>query len=250
MINQKLLLSIASFITICSTALADIDVTVLKTRALIGVDSPRIVGEVIIFNGDQAPSVKPAAIITIVTDYKFLKVNARTSLFETSNLTKTAEGEYLIVGAGRFAVEVTAFDPDKGIDQQTILVELEELSPVPKPDTPDNPSPPAPAPNVPADKFDNLGQRVAKLSASFVKKSEVIANYKQASKDFNENQSVTVNQIFDKLNTANILVLGSDYTSWKPFFDLVHSDMKTRWPISRLDLVQYFNAIIAGLEAK
>lgn len=228
-------------------AWAELDVTVVKSRVITGVANPRVVGDVVLYDGDQNPKVTPAAQITIVTDFKFVRVKARTSLFESSNIQQISPGVYLLTGPGKYALEVIAFDPEKGIDEKVVPVELGDIDPVPEPDKPEptpNPSP------VPPDSFDNIGQRVAKATVGASKKADVAKIYRDGAKELRENPSVTVNGVFDKVFNQRTAIVSVDAEKWKAFIELLNLDVKARWPMSRGTVADYFTAIAIGLEAK
>jgi len=228
-------------------AWAELDVAVVKSRVITGIANPRVVGDVVLYDGDQSPKVTPAAQITIVTDFKFVRVKARTSLFESSNLQQISPGVYLLTGPGKYALEVTAFDPEKGIDEKVIPVELGDVDPVPEPDKPDPKPDPSP---VPPDSFDNIGQRVAKAAVGTGKKAEVAKIYRDGAKELRENPSVTVNGVFDKVFNQRTAAVVAEGDKWKAFVDLLNLDVKARWPMSRGTVADYFTAVAVGLEAK
>jgi hypothetical protein len=232
---------------LCSVALADLDVTVVKSRVLSGVSNPRVVGDVILYDGDQPPRVLPAAQITVVTDFKFVRVKARTSLFESSNVQQISEGVYLLTGSGKYAVEIIAFDPEKGIDEKVVQVELGDVQPDPNPP---GPTPPGPDKPVPPDVFDNIGQRVAAATVSAPRKLEVAKVYRNAAIELRENQSVTVNGVFDKSFQERARIVGTNVAEWRAFSELLNADVKVRWPMSRMTVADYFDAVAVGLEAK
>lgn len=229
------------------SALADLDVTVTKSRVVTGLTNPRVLNDTVLYDGEGVPKVAPAAQITVVTDYKFVRVKARTSLFESSNLEKIGEGVYLLVGPGKYALEVLAFDPEKGIDERVVRVELESIGPdePDEPDVPDEPDNPTP---VPPDSFNNIGQRVDKAAANLPKRAEVAKIYRDGAKDLRENPSVTVNDVFESIFSKRVSLLGSDVEKWKPVTDLVSTDVRGRFPMARLVIAEYFDAVAVGLE--
>lgn len=233
------------WLLLVSQSFAELDVSVTKSRVLSGLANPRVVGDVVLIDGDQQPKVTPAAIVTVKTDYKFVRVKARTSLFEALPIEKLSDGSYLLTGPGKFALEVTVFDPEKGIDEKVVVVELGEITP---PTPPDPPKPPEPKPEpVKPDLFDNIGQRVAQATATATKKLEVAKVYREGAVSLREDPSVTVNDVFEKVFQKRATIVGVD-PAWKPFSELLQADVQKRWPMSRGVVADYFDAVSAGLD--
>lgn len=86
------------------------------------------------------------AVVTVATEAKFVTVKARRSLFDVAKLTKVSERDWVITGAGRYLVEATSFDPERGIEEAYLEVVVGNTPPPPDPDNPDPPNPPDPPP--------------------------------------------------------------------------------------------------------
>jgi hypothetical protein len=235
---------------------ADINVSVVKTNVLSGVKSPEVISNYVLFDSvDSKPKFESAAKISIDTKAKFVKVKARKTLFESADVVKLKEHEFLLVGSGKYALEVTTFDPELGIDEKTVSIELSpspnpEPGPGPGPNPPDpTPPEPGPTPDIPSDQFNDLGKRVATTTLGFPLKSEVAKVYREGAKELRENPSVTVNSVFDFVFDKRVNVLGaSNIDKWKPFVDLLNADLRPRWPMARLVVAEYLDTIALGLE--
>lgn len=122
----------------CSSAFAQLDITTVKAKSLTGAIGARSVGDVILLPIDSKPVFSEVAIVTVESPAKFIRVRAYKSIFETATVTRLDEKNYMLSGLpGRYAVEVTAFDPTSGIEEKSIEVILgSSPDPDPKPDDP------------------------------------------------------------------------------------------------------------------
>lgn len=229
----------------CFGQMAAVEVAVTKVKAIEGITAARVVGDLILVSNESKPIVSQVAILTVKTQAKFVRIKARKSLFEFGQVDKLSENEWVLSGAGRYAVEVTAFDPELGIEETAIEVELGE-SP-----TPPEPTPPGPQPGpVPPDAFSNLGQRVAAATAGLGKRSEVAAVYRSFAKQLREDPLVTVGTAVEQAARQRNTILGPDVSRWTGFADLLTSDLKGRWPMAKGTLADWMDAIATGLEAR
>lgn len=142
---------------LCSECLAQIKTSTIEKKALLGVTSPQIQGNRILVGADSNVAVSPVVILTVETAYKFKRLKAyRNGLrIEPEALSDT---DYLFAGAGKYRCEITAFDPEKGIDDSEVTFEIGG-KPDDKPDDID----PKPQPDGP---FDSLAARVAAIAAT------------------------------------------------------------------------------------
>jgi hypothetical protein len=235
------------FATCCSIADAQIELSYTKAKSLTGITNPKQVGTRILVGADSQPTIANVAIIKATTPAKFLKLRARTSLFQSVELEKISNTEWLLSQPGKYAVEATSFDPEKGIDEKTIEITLDG-SPEPPPEpgpTPPGPTPPSP---VPVDEFDNIGQRVASWSAGLPKRPQVAACYVRAATRLQEDPVATVNVVSADLVNCRISLLGNEASSYKEFTEKLNIDLQSRWPMSKGTLADYFLAISKGLQ--
>jgi hypothetical protein len=117
----------------CSSAFGQIDLTADVAKAVTGLESPRIVGDVILVGGESKPIIEPVAIVTVKTAYKFFDVVAQKSLFEEAVLVRLSDTEFLLQGEGRWVIKVTAFDPEKGIAKKSAEVVIGKSTKPPDP---------------------------------------------------------------------------------------------------------------------
>jgi hypothetical protein len=139
----------AFFVTAClllsAIASAQVETTVTRKKALLGVTNPQVQGNRILVGDDSNVSVTDVVLLEVRSDYKFQRVKARVggNRVEPEKLT---DNVYLFAGAGSYVVEVTVFDPDKGIDDAEIKF---DIGGKPTPPKPPEPTPePEPQPEV------------------------------------------------------------------------------------------------------
>ena len=141
MIRTLILLLIA---LVAVPAWAQVETTVTRKKALLGVTNPQVQGNRILVGDDSNVSVSDVVLLEVKTDYKFQRLKAR----QNGNRVepeKLAENVYLFAGAGSYVCEITVFDPDKGIDDAEIKFDIGAGPPSP---VPPKPTPPDPSPEV------------------------------------------------------------------------------------------------------
>jgi hypothetical protein len=158
---MKQLLAIIVALLLSSGAAAQIKTSTTEKLALLGVTSPVVQGNRILVGADSNVAVSPVVILEVATDYKFKRLKARRDgqRVEAEPLSET---QWLFAGKGKYLVEITVFDPERGIDETELTFEIGS-GPKP-PDEPSGPDDPNPPPPPPAGPFDNLAIRVATLS--------------------------------------------------------------------------------------
>lgn len=137
---QRFLLTAFVFLTTLGTTYGQIELTFQKSLSLQGLTAPRLVGDVILVDEQSKPVVAPVALVTVKTDYKFVDVTAKKSLFEEAILVKVSDTEYLLGESGRWVIQVTAFDPERGIAKKSTEVVVGD--PTQPPTDPTDPKPP------------------------------------------------------------------------------------------------------------
>lgn len=244
----RLLLSLLMFAMLNLSAIAQLEVKVTKIAVLTGATNARAINSFILFDTENSkPQFVPAALIDVETKAKFVKVKARKSLFETTVAIKVSEYQYMILGTGMYAIEVTTFDTELGIDEKTVSVEL-GFSPSPSPEPEPEPTP-TPTPNpVPDDQFNNIGKKVVDWSKGLPKRKELGAVYREAAKLLTESPLTTINDATLFIADSKNKLLGSDAVKYNVFFENLNADLRTRWPLSKGDLAVYMLCVAVGLE--
>lgn len=141
MIRTLVLLLIA---LVAVPAWAQVETTVTRKKALLGVTNPQVQGNRILVGDDSNVSVSDVVLLEVKSDYKFQRLKAR----QNGNRVepeKLADNLYLFAGSGSYVCEITVFDPDKGIDDAEIKF---DIGTSPNPPTPPRPTPPEPQPDV------------------------------------------------------------------------------------------------------
>jgi hypothetical protein len=240
-----------------TSCLGQLSIDYDKAKSIVGVSNPRIYANYVLIGSDSDPKVAESAIIKVNTTLKFVLVSAKKSLFESVPVQKMAEdnSEWLLVGSGRYLVEVIAFDP--GIEKKEMEVIIGLLPPTPPNPPPNPPTPPTPptppsppSPVVPPDAFHNLGQRVATTTNSLPKRAEVALLYRRAAERMASDPTSTINGIVGDLVNNRTNVLGADEKHYLPFIELINAEKAANWPMSRGTYADFLSAIAVGLEAK
>jgi hypothetical protein len=141
---------ITALLLLClvSSAFGQVETTVTRKKALLGVTNPQVQGNRILVGDDSNVSVSDVVLLEVKSDYKFQRVKAR----QNGNRVepeKLADNVYLFAGAGKFEIEITCFDPERGIDDAEIAFEIGGKPKPPTPDpTPDPKPEPEPKPDV------------------------------------------------------------------------------------------------------
>jgi len=250
MSRYRSLIALLLFAMLNLSAIAQLEVTVTKVEVLTGATNARAINSFILFDTEGSkPQFSPAALIDVKTNSKFIKIKARKSLFETTVAIKISEYQYMVLGSGKYAIEVTTFDPELGIDEQTVNVELGFVpSPEPEPEPEPEPSP-TPTPNpVPDDQFNNLGKKTQEWSKGLPKRKELGAVYRDAAKLLTESPITTINDATLMIADSKNKLLGSEAVKYNVFFENLNADLRSRWPLSRGDLAAYMTCVAVGLE--
>jgi hypothetical protein len=139
--NKTTAFFVTACLLLCGLVQAQVETTVTRKKALLGVTNPVVQGNRILVGDDSNVSVSDVVLLEVKSDYKFQRVKARSG-GNRIEPEKLAENVYLFAGAGSYVVEVTVFDPDKGIDDAEIKFDIggKPTPPVP----PDPPTPPTP----------------------------------------------------------------------------------------------------------
>lgn len=229
------------YLSLVQVVFGDLTVDVTKSQVLYGLVNPRTVQTFILFDQEGSePEFAPAAIIQVKTNSKFVRVKARKNLFEGVNVTKLNDTDYLLLGEGKYAVEVTTFDPELGIDERILTVELGPSEPKPTPG-------PSPSP-IPDDEFNNLGKRVFDWSKDLPKRKELASIYRNVAKALTENPVITINDATTILSNDRSKLLGSELTKYSNFIENTNADLRSRWPLSKGEFAKYLITIAVGLE--
>ena len=140
--NKTTAFFVTACLLLCGLVQAQVETTVTRKKALLGVTNPVVQGNRILVGDDSNVSVSDVVLLEVKSDYKFQRVKAR----QNGNRVepeKLADNVYLFAGAGKFEIEITCFDPERGIDDAEITF---DIGGKPKPPTPDPTPDPEPEP--------------------------------------------------------------------------------------------------------
>jgi hypothetical protein len=162
--NKSAAFFVTALLLLClaSSAFGQVETTVTRKKALLGVTNPQVQGNRILVGDDSNVSVSDVVLLEVKSDYKFQRVRARVSGNRVEP-EKLADNVYLFAGAGAYVVEVTVFDPDKGIDDAEIKFEISG-KPVPPPEPEPEPEP-EPKPDIVPNEY-NVGQLTYDMAPS------------------------------------------------------------------------------------
>ncbi len=129
-------IALLALVSICGDCFAQIEISYTTAKVLTGVVAPRIVGDRVIVADDSKPQVTSVAIVKVVSSEK-VRVKARKSLFETTEMVPISDTEYLLVGQGKFLVEAVSASWDRSF----VILVGNEVNPNPPDVDNDDPKP-------------------------------------------------------------------------------------------------------------
>jgi len=142
--NKTTAIFVTAFLLLCSLVQAQVETTVTRKKALLGVTNPQVQGNRILVGDDSNVSVSDVVLLEVRSDYKFQRVKARQN-GNRIEAEKLSDNVYLFAGTGSYQIEITCFDPDRGIDDAELTF---DIGGKPTPPTPPQPTPPEPQPEV------------------------------------------------------------------------------------------------------
>lgn len=229
---------------LCTSTFAQ-SLTPTKVNVTSGYTNPKVVGPYLLHGDFSKPVSRPGVLLTIepkdATQKLFDLYAESIPSLEIAELQSLPDGTALLVGEGRF--RVTAFFENPSAVKR-LTVELgPPVPPKPEPD----PEPPKPDVVVPADPFDNIGQRTAVWAKGLPKTREVALLYVSCAEEM-VGSTKTINACIEAMVTARSALLKPDELKlYQPLLDQLNADLKKRWPMAAMTCATYFNAIAAGL---
>lgn len=242
------LIAIIALLLCSSTALAELTVTVKPAQTVVTV-TPEIITQLETVDGDKigdairevGPAVVqpavPAAVLTVKSDRDLKKSLVRIKC-PTADVLKIEQGVYVVAKAGTHTISVNVIsEAPLQWDDETVTVTVG--TPEPKPD---------PVPDIPLDRFDNLGQRVGQWSATVVDRKPIAAVYLAHAAMLRSDPSKTINDVSNSLVRSLVGLAGHD-----GLLDVrknIQADLSQRWSrdqLGRIDLADYYSAVATGL---
>ncbi len=250
----------AFFVTAClllclaSSAFGQVETTVTRKKALLGVTNPQVQGSRILVGDDSNVSVSDVVLLEVKSDYKFQRVKARVSGNRVEP-EKLGENVYLFAGSGKYEIEITCFDPDRGIDDAEIAF---DIGIKPTPPTPPQPTPPEPKPEVVPNDY-GVGQLTYDMApADAANASKFAKAYRDgAGKLFGVGGLATIDKILADIQAAVAGRQCSDLTkceawgTWKTKLDAaIKAEQTRRGSFSREDWYKALTEVATALEAR
>ena len=141
--NKLTPIFVTALMLICDLASAQVETQVVRKKALLGVTNPVVQGNRILVGEDSNVAVSDVVIVDIKTAYKFTRIKAKQN-GQRVEPEQVADNSYLFAGAGQYVLEITVFDPEKGIDDKEITFTIggkpSPPGPTPEPTPPPDPS--------------------------------------------------------------------------------------------------------------
>jgi hypothetical protein len=216
-------------------------VTTQNAVAVTNLKNVKQYGDVLL--AKEAPSIEfiPVGIIKVDSEAAIIIVSV--SDIERNNVpcSVIADKLYMVSTPGKLWVRVTCTDFEKRIhteDEVTIVV---------GPPTPPKPPTP-PTPVVPPDTFNNIGQRVAAWSAGLPLNAAVGKVYLDGANNLRTNKNLTIDEASGVVSTALVSLPG--YSAYSVFTNGLNTDVKTRWPMAKGVLADYWTCVALGFGVK
>lgn len=141
--NKLTPIFVTALMLICGLASAQVETQVVRKKALLGVTNPVVQGNRILVGEDSNVAVSDVVIVDIRTAYKFTRIKAKQN-GQRVEPEQLADNSYLFAGAGQYVLEITVFDPEKGIDDKEVTFTIggkpSPPGPTPEPTPPPDPS--------------------------------------------------------------------------------------------------------------
>jgi hypothetical protein len=248
----------AIFVTVtlllCGIASAQVETQVTRKKALLGVTNPVVQGNRILVGEDSNVAVSDVVLLDIRTDYKFTRLKAKQN-GNRIEPEKVAEATYLFAGSGSYSVEITVFDPERGIDDREVTFTIGG-KPSPPPGPTPEPTPP-PDPSVVPNEY-GVGLVAFENAPSDTANAKAWAGLYRAKAGqlFGEGGLASIERILSDINTAVAARQCVDKAKceqwgvWKTKLDAaVKAEQAKRGSFSRQDWYGALTEIATALEA-
>ena len=156
---------------------------------------------------------------------------------DTAVANQLSPGKYVVYepGTHEFLAQSINFDNFKWETKKVIVV-------VGKPEPPKPPTP-----DVPADEFNNLGQRVAQWTTGLTKNEGMVGVYQMGVDRLRSDPTSTITMIAADMNTQSLLIRNGD-ASYNTFVSGINAELTAHWPMSRNSYADFLSAIVNGLK--
>jgi hypothetical protein len=253
--NKTTAIFVTALLLLCSLVQAQVETTVTRKKALLGVTNPQVQGNRILVGDDSNVSVSDVVLLEVKSDYKFQRVKARVGGNRVEP-EKLADNVYLFAGAGSYQIEITCFDPDRGIDDAELTF---DIGGKPTPPTPPEPTPdPEPQPEVVPNDY-GVGlltyQQAPADAANLQKFAKVYRD--GAGKLFGQGGLASIDKILSDISAAvagrqcSDLAKCEQWGKWKTNLDeAMKAQQAKRGSFSREDWFKALTEVATAMEAR
>lgn len=251
--NKLTPIFVTALMLICDLASAQVETQVVRKKALLGVTNPVVQGNRILVGEDSNVAVSDVVIVDIKTGYKFTRIKAKQN-GQRVEPEQVADNSYLFAGAGQYVLEITVFDPEKGIDDKEVTFTIGGKPSPPGP-TPE-PTPP-PDPSVVPNEY-GVGLVAFENAPSDTANAKAWAGMYRAKAGqlFGEGRLASIDRILADINTT----IGNrqcvdkakceQWGVWKTKLDAaIKAEQTKRGSFSRQDWYGALNEVATALEA-
>lgn len=251
--NKTAIIFVTATLLLCSLCQAQVETQLTRKKALLGVTNPVVQGNRILVGEDSNVAVSDVMLLDVKTDYKFSRIKAKRdgSRIEPE---KVGDNSYLFAGAGSYEIEVTAFDPDKGIDDKEVSFTIGQQPQPPTPPTPPVPPPPEVVPNDYGVGLLTFTETPADL-ANAAKFAKVYRD--NAAKLYGQGGLASVEKVLSDISSAIAARQCSDaakceqWAVWKTKLDAaIKAEQNRRGSFTRQDWFAALSEVATALEAK
>ncbi len=224
-----------------------------KVRVITGIKTPAppapaVIGDKVVVTDDSVIKILPAVHISVQTSYKFAAFD---SYDEDLVIETLGQGSFLLYSEklAKAKVKVYLSDPERGIYISPKAIDV-ELGPAPVP--PPEPVPvPVPGPSdcskVPPDPYGNIGQRTCQWAAGLPKRKDIAKVYAEAAQKIVSDPAATSETVSKELVQKRAVALGADEQKYATLVENIGNDIKSRWPMGKGDLSNWWLSVAKGL---
>lgn len=237
--------AVIAWILLASAAVAQIESKATTQYIVSGIDGYSVVGDLVVVPEGSRPKVSAVGLVEVDCDASMISVRASDSQRKPVEVRKIEATKFLVLGQGRLWVDVTCIDFERQFfDQSQFVIDVGDSpdpEPEPDPDEPDNPDPP----DVPDDAFDNIGKRVAAAAIGKPSNESIAKIYKKWAEAVVSDPTLTVSSASGGL-VKDLAVVPGYSEAYADVRELINTDVKARWPLSKGVLSEYWMSISRG----
>ena len=252
--NKPTPIFVTALMLICGLASAQVETQVVRKKALLGVTNPVVQGNRILVGEDSNVAVSDVVLLDVKSDYKFTRLKAKQN-GNRIEPEKVGEATYLFAGAGSYVVEVTVFDPEKGIDDKEITF---TIGGKPEPPTPPTPPVPPPLPEVVPNDYGVGVLTFTETPADLANAAKFAKVYRDAAgKLYGQGGLASVEKVLSDISSTIAGRQCSDqakceqWGTWKTKLDAaIKAEQTKRGAFTRQDWFAALSEVATALEAK